>query len=338
MSQTSVPMLVIVILGVLGAFSTFNCVFKQNTEANIPKEVVTMFEEWKNIFNKKYETPEENSYRMGVFHANYRIVKDQQPELTYKIGLNLFADLSSDEFKSKYLGLRFTDAPRKEVPINNLEENPKYIDWRDQGIVNEVKNQQQCGSCWAFSAVASMEGKWAQVKNELLSLSEQQLVDCSQSYGNMGCKGGWMDYAFAYAKDKGMTTETDYPYTGVDGKCAYNGNGTVQITGFNDVPANNGQSLEDAATLGVVSVGVDAILWQLYINGVFTNKLCGVSLDHGVAVVGYGFDKTEQFWIVRNSWTQFWGEGGYIRVLKTLNAGFGECGINMKPSYPTISN
>jgi cathepsin L len=170
-----------------------------------------------------------------------------------------------------------------------------------------------------------------------VKLSEQQLVDCSGSYGNLGCNGGLMDNAFKYTQKYGIESEANYGYKAVDGSCKYNASKVVfKNSGFVDVPARNLDQLAAAVNLQPVSVAVDAESWQFYSSGIYSAN-CGTSLDHGVLLVGYGSESGKDYWIVRNSWGTSWGENGYIRLKKTSGKGTGECGIALSASYPTLN-
>jgi C1A family cysteine protease len=213
------------------------------------------------------------------------------------------------------------------------------VDWRTKNAVTQVKNQGQCGSCWAFSATGALEGLHAIKDGSLLAFSEQQLIDCSSSYGNQGCGGGIMDNAFLYVEAYGIETEQDYPYTGVQGPCKYD-KSKVKFanTGYVDVTPNNEKQLEAAVNIGPVSVAVEADqpAWQMYTGGIVTAN-CGTNVDHGVLIVGYGVQGTQAYWIVKNSWGPEWGENGYIRIAKgTSTNSPGMCGIATMPSYPTV--
>jgi C1A family cysteine protease len=312
-----------------------------------------IFDAWTKDFGKSYESLEQRAHRYAIWINNLeRITHTNSQKLTYKLRLNQFADLTDDEFRLQVHGMTgscykgnenipkiSTFSKRSKLPLPNAV--PASVDWTTKGVVTPVKNQGDCGSCWAFSTTGSIECEYAIKNNVLNSLSEQQLVDCSWAYGNLGCAGGSMDAAFKYVENYGgLCSETEYPYTGKDGLCQASSNcKTVYnpITSHTDVTTDDETALETAAAAGCVSVAIEAdqFAFQYYSSGVLTGS-CGTSLDHGVLVVGYGSSGTSDYWKVKNSWGTSWGEDGYVLICRDCakNGVEGECGINMEPSFP----
>ena len=290
--------------------------------SDVPSAVYDLWSHWKTKNNKKYGT--EDQYRLSVFYTNYQKVMTHQKSATksYNMGFTKFMDLTPEEFKAKYLSTKVPVRPNH-TKILSTANLPASVDWRTQGAVTPVKDQGQCGSCWAFSTTGSLEGLSFLSGKGLQSFSEQQLVDCSTSQGNQGCNGGLMDYGFTYVQSNGITTEDAYPYTAVDGTCSATG-GAFKIGGFTDVAQGDVDQLAAAVVQQPVSIAVDANNWQLYSSGVFSD--CSDSLDHGVLLVGY----TADAWIVKNSWADSWGESGYIRLARGNT-----CGMANSASYPT---
>ncbi|KAG6747677.1 hypothetical protein POTOM_047567 [Populus tomentosa] len=306
-------------------------------------EVMAMYEEWLVKHGKNYNALGEKEKRFEIFKDNLMFIDQHNSEnRTYTVGLNRFADLTNEEYRSMYLGTR--TGHKKRLPKTSDRYAPRLgdslpdsVDWRKEGAVAEVKDQGGCGSCWAFSTIAAVEGINKIVTGDLIVLSEQELVDCDTSY-NEGCNGGLMDYAFEFIiNNGGIDTEDDYPYLGRDGRCdTYRKNAkVVSIDSYEDVPENDETALKKAVANQPVSVAIEGggRNFQLYDSGVFTGE-CGTSLDHGVAAVGYGTENGKDYWIVRNSWGKSWGESGYIRMERNIASPTGKCGIAIEPSYP----
>ncbi|CEM03624.1 unnamed protein product [Vitrella brassicaformis CCMP3155] len=293
---------------------------------------------------KVYANEKERQIRFDIFKKNLAFIHaHNQQGFRYTLAANQFADMTHEEFKAQFVGYRRTNVTKTDathllgVHPSTL---PKDVDWRAKGCVTEVKNQAQCGSCWAFSTTGAIEGATCAKTGRLPDLSEQQLVDCAGIEGNQGCSGGEMDQAFQYVIDnKGLCSEMEYPYEATDDKCkADSCKPQATIKGFKNVPMDNEAALMAAvATNGPVSVAIEAdqLPFQFYQSGVF-DASCGDQLDHGVLVVGYGTDEQGQdYWIVKNSWGPSWGDDGYIRMARHRGKE-GECGILMDASYPVV--
>jgi len=311
----------------------------------LPAMATPSFYEWTQSTGKIYSTQEEYAMRSKIYENNAAVwEKHNALNLGWTQGPNQFADLTAHEFKSRYTGGYSKPANRTypeaapKAPKLKGKANPSSVDWTTKGAVTPVKNQGQCGSCWAFSATGSMESATFIALKTLPSLSEQQLVDCVTA--DAGCNGGWMDDAFAYViANKGITSEALYPYTAVTGTCKNPlPKSVATISSFTDVAKTNELALETAIVQQPISVAVEAdqAAWQAYTGGVVTAN-CGTALDHGVLAVGYGTDATAgDYYLVKNSWGTAWGEKGYIRIGRGATYGAdGLCGIQMDPSYPT---
>nr|CAQ00106.1 papain-like cysteine proteinase [Hordeum vulgare subsp. vulgare] len=289
--------------------------------------------------------------RFSAFWDNLRFVDAHNAraaagEEGFRLAMNRFADLTNDEFRAAYLGVKGAAERNRAGRVvgdryrhDGAEELPEAVDWREKGAVAPVKNQGQCGSCWAFSAVSTVESINQIVTGEMVTLSEQELVECDINGQSSGCNGGLMDDAFEFIiKNGGIDTEDDYPYKAVDGRCDVlrKNAKVVSIDGFEDVPENDEKSLQKAVAHHPVSVAIEAggREFQLYHSGVFSGR-CGTQLDHGVVAVGYGTENGKDYWIVRNSWGPNWGEAGYLRMERNINVTSGKCGIAMMSSYPT---
>jgi len=310
--------------------------------SNVEREYLDAFESFKADYGKVYSSEIEEMYRYAIFKQNLDFVNSwDAEEKGFEVAMNSFGDLSLAEFTAMYNGYRNdTHSLRKRnyyVPDTN-QVLADDVDWRKQGAVTPVKNQGQCGSCWSFSATGGIEGAHFLATRELVSLSEQNLVDCSVPEGNHGCQGGWMDQAFQYViKNGGIDTEDSYRYTATGpNACHYNpSNRGATISGFQDVPSGSESGLQQASQGRPVSVAIDAShsSFQLYKSGVYYEPACNPkNLDHGVLVVGYGSSSDGDYWIVKNSWGSSWGMQGYIHMARNKN---NNCGIATAASFPT---
>ncbi|CAA0838487.1 Xylem cysteine proteinase 1 [Striga hermonthica] len=288
--------LVLLSLSALARAHDFSIVGYTPDDLTCIDKLINLFDSWIDKHGKKYKNIEEKLHKFEIFKDNLKHIDERNKVVAnYWLGLNEFADLSHEEFKKKYLGLKVDRLPNRgestrEFKYRDFENVPESVDWRKKGAVTGVKNQGSCGSCWAFSTVAAVEGINQIVTGNLTELSEQELIDCDTT-SNSGCNGGLMDYAFTYiVQSGGLHSEEDYPYIMEEGTCS-----------------------------------VD--------RGVF-DKPCGTELNHGVAAVGYKSSRSENFIIVKNSWGPRWGEKGYIRMKTKTGKAEGKCGINKMASYP----
>ncbi|KAG9446422.1 hypothetical protein H6P81_012550 [Aristolochia fimbriata] len=355
-----------VVLGLVNpSLAALPAVTDKDVESN--DALLSLYNQWlalhkpHDIKDKPYHLGGGSLQRFHIFKENalYIHAGNKRGNVTYRLGLNKFADLSNDEFREMYTqsssykflmmrqegGSSSGDIHRKQKnsfvyeKVSTEAYLPKSVDWRKKGAVTRVKNQGLCGSCWAFSTIAAVEGINQIKTGDLVPLSEQQLVDCDPRNG--GCNGGFMDEAFQFiVENGGISSETLYPYSGFDNHCdpAKRDMKMVVIDGYEDVPKNNEEALINAVSHQPVSVAIDAgsMDFMFYQEGLFTGS-CGTFLNHGVTVVGYGETKEQnQYWIVKNSWGTDWGEEGYIRMKRRseLDPKEGLCGINTYASYP----
>lgn len=283
-------------------------------------DTTSEFEAWKLKHGIKYESAFEDAFRERVFLENLAAINahNSNEDKTYTMGVNHFSALTQEEFEQNYLG---TVVPASDIVADSIDDAMVGdVDWTSEGAVTPIKNQGQCGSCWAFSATGGLEGLSKLAYGGLQSFSEQQLVDCSGKYGNMACNGGLMDNAFKYVRDNGIVHEDEYAYKAVKQTCKQN-SGPFKISGFTDI--KNCNDLANALTGRPISVAVDASNWSRYKDGVFNN--CSTRLNHGVLLVGV----TDGYWRVKNSWSSSWGEQGFIKLARGNT-----CGICNAASYP----
>lgn len=310
-------------------------------------DYLALWDRFKSDYGKTYDTNGgEEEKRFEAFKANVDVIEATNAKnLSHKLGVNQFADLTGAEFATAYLGgykpelrLGGVQGLQKEAfpNITGLQV-PDAVDWVASGAVTAVKNQRSCGSCWAFSSTGAIEGAYYVASKQLISLSEEDLVQCDQT--DQGCNGGIMESAFSFVKEHGICSEEDYPYTsggGTRGTCHRGCSPVVTLTGYVDVPASNEVALQAALAKQPVSIAIEAdkTAFQLYQHGILDNPACGTKLDHGVLLVGYGTDGGKDYWKVKNSWGPAWGEEGYIRMVRGAG-GAGQCGLAAQPTYPT---
>jgi C1A family cysteine protease len=324
-------------------------------------ELKNVFETYKTDFKKVYAHASEELLRFKIFADNVNIIRkfNQEQAATegYTMGINQFTDWSRAEYR-ELLGYNASAKKPNPVAVLDTANLADSVDWTTKGAVTPVKNQQSCGSCWAFSTTGAMEGALAIKNKKLVSLSEQELVDCAGSFGNQGCNGGLMDNGFKYLQAKGDELEASYAYTAKTGTCdttkqsAADGEKPGVVTGISDVKSDSCPDLMAAVQKGPVSVAIEADQsgFQHYSSGIFSGT-CGTQLDHGVLVVGYGTDGGKDYWKVKNSWGTTWGDQGYIRMAKSCGSSGrrllggggggggskeGTCGILHQASYPEV--
>ena len=306
----------------------------------------TEFSNFQERFNKRYATLQELETRFAVFRKNLITIIQHNADLTqnFTMGVNQFTDLTPEEFKSRVIGDRVKTTLGSfgcKSFASTASGAPAALDWRNKGVVNPVRDQGQCGSCWAFATTANAESAWALAKGQLLDLSEEYLVDCAQGVGyyNMGCNGGNPDSAFKYMITNGQCTESSYPYVAGSTKTAGNCHTCTSVAKFSacyDVTPNDQVALKGAVAKQPVSIAIEADTryFQSYSGGILTSTSCGQNLDHAVEIVGYGEENGIKYWNVRNSWSSSWGEQGYVRILRSDSTNdIGICGVAAQPSF-----
>ncbi|KAJ4954716.1 hypothetical protein NE237_011499 [Protea cynaroides] len=306
--------------------------------------MVDRHEQWMAQYGREYKDAAEKEKRFLIFKNNVELIEsfNKAGDKPYKLSINQFADLGDEEFKATRTGYKSPTGQRPssntEFMYNNVTDVSPSMDWRVKGAVTPIKDQGSCGCCWAFSVVAAMEGITQLKTGNLVSLSEQELVDCDNN--NYGCNGGNLDKAFQFIiQNQGLTTESNYPYEEMDGTC--NGekaaDHAAMITGYKDVPSRNEQELLMAVAKQPVSVSIEGsgYPFKYYSSGIFTGE-CGNNLDHAVTLIGYGVNEEgTKYWLVKNSWGTSWGENGYMRIQRDVAEKEGRCGLAIEPFYPT---
>jgi len=307
------------------------------------------FAKFRELHGKQYSSKAELELRRDIFHANLVKIEKHNALGTWKMGVNEFSDLTQAEFEAQMTGgykrmpQSGAGAPASTFKAKSRSELPDSVDWRDQGAVSEVKNQGQCGSCWAFCTTEMIESYAAIETGTLPELSAQQVTACTPNPlscgGTGGCYGSIPQLGYTYIQLFGHAAESDYPYTSgtttETGDCMYDFTNTapvIGITGYNTLAPNDQDAvMTHLAEVGPLGVAVYASGWGGYSSGVYTgcDYDSNIALNHAVQLVGYGTDPAEgDYWIVRNSWGSGWGEGGYIRLARDAEA---QCGTDSTP-------
>ncbi|BFZ24892.1 hypothetical protein BsWGS_27931 [Bradybaena similaris] len=301
------------------------------------------WEEFKSTFSKRYATIDEERSRYNIFMENVNLIEQHNWEYhngrsSFYLDINHFADLTNEEYRAR------SGFHASRIPVScpgykpDTKDVPESQDWREKGYVTAVKFQDECGSCWSFATTGAVEAQWFKKTGKLVSLSEQQLMDCSRDYGNNGCHGGIPDFGFQYIIGNGIEEESVYPYEKKEGKCRYDKSKVVaNITKCYAIrgPIRSEEPLKAAVgKMGPVAAGIDSRseTFKFYKGGIYDNPDCSpYDTDHAVLVVGYGTLKGQDYWIIKNSWGEEWGEKGFARMTRNKD---NQCAIASQASIP----
>lgn len=295
------------------------------------------FMEYITTHGKSYGTVEEFEYRKALFSITDDAINaiNSQSGNTWVAGHNKFSDWSHEEY-TKMLGY-IPEAHTYQQPTYLPETNADVVNWVTAGATTPVKDQGQCGSCWAFSSTGALEGSHFLKSGNLLSFAEQQLVDCVNLC--FGCGGGNQSLAFRYLKNNNAYLEQNYPYKAVNQACQYNQSAAsnVNVSSYTMVPGSDVAQMKAALAQQPLSVSIEAdtAVFQTYTSGILNSTACGTTLDHAVLAVGWGTENGQEYWLIKNSWSASWGENGFIRL--AIVDGVGICGVQSSPLYPTAN-
>ncbi|GAU46860.1 hypothetical protein TSUD_385370 [Trifolium subterraneum] len=323
------------------------CAYTTMSRTLSESSVVESHQQWMMKYGRTYKNSSELEKRKKIFQENLEYIENfnNAGKKDYKLGLNPFSDLTSEEFIASHTGLKVpselssSKTESVAVPFNVNDDVPTNFDWRAQGAVTNVKNQgSNCGCCWAFTAVAAVEGIVKIKTGNLISLSEQQILDCDEQ--STGCDGGIFYTAFnSIVQSGGIVREKDYPYIESKQTCKLNGQiaAAAQITGYANVVSNDEQQLLQAVARQPVATRIKVgNEFQSYQSGVYSGS-CGPSFNHEVTIIGYGINEEgKKYWLIKNSWGESWGESGYMRLIRESGEPGGQCGMAEHSAYPTI--
>jgi C1A family cysteine protease len=300
-----------------------------------------IFKNFREKFNRKYNTIDEIKSRFNIFRNNLKTINEHNNEnKKFTLGINKFADLTNEEY-SNLKGLKKEGLFKhcNSYRADTISELSESIDWTDK--LGPILDQGQCGSCYAFSSIQQIQSSYAIKYGKILDLSEEQVVECSQR--NAGCNGGNIDAVFTFAMTTPLCLEEEYPYVSENGEtssCETKCKGVVTVNSCYDIEENNQQDLKNALYKQPVSVAIDASTpyFQLYNGGIIDSNKCGTDLDHAVFLIGYGTENGTDYWLLRNSWSESWGDNGTFKILRTNSTNdAGICGIAMMASFSIVN-